>query len=81
MTFLPSLREDTSLIDVFKKFPATSRPLIEYREALLRGPSPLTEAERELIGAYVSALNACHYCHGVHRTTAQQFGIKPVLAY
>jgi uncharacterized peroxidase-related enzyme len=32
-------------------------------------------AERELIAAYVSGLNACTYCHGVHAATARAFGI------
>lgn len=75
MSVYPSLREDTSLLQVFKKFPVTARPLIEYYELLLRGASPFTVAERELIAAYVSGLNACHYCHGVHTATAEQFGV------
>jgi AhpD family alkylhydroperoxidase len=41
----------------------------------LRGPSPFTVAERELIAAYVSGLNACGYCHGIHRVTADAFGV------
>src|SRR5260370_698180 len=53
----------------------TFRPLLDYHQALLRGPSPLTEAERELIAAYVSGLNACRYCHGVHTATAEAFGM------
>jgi AhpD family alkylhydroperoxidase len=32
-------------------------------------------AERELIAAYVSGLNACRYCHGVPTATARAFGI------
>jgi len=32
-------------------------------------------AERELIAGYVSGLNACIYCHGVHEATAQASGI------
>ena len=28
-----------------------------------------------LIDAYVSGLNACHYCYGVHSQTAQAFGV------
>ena len=32
-------------------------------------------AERELIAAYVSGLNSCNYCHGVHAATAEQFGV------
>lgn len=75
MSFLKSLPEDAVLLHVFKAYPATSRPLIEYHEALLRGPSPLTVAERELVAAFVSGLNACHYCHGVHEATARKFGV------
>jgi uncharacterized peroxidase-related enzyme len=51
------------------------RPLLDYHQVLLRGPSPLTVAQREVIAAYVSGLNGCGYCHGVHRTTAQAFGV------
>ena len=43
----------------------------------MRRPSPFTPAERELIAAYVSGVNACHYCHGVHTRTAEAFGIAP----
>jgi uncharacterized peroxidase-related enzyme len=75
MGYLPSLRDDAVLLDVFRAYPETARPLLDYHQALLRGPSPLTVAERELIAAYVSGLNACRYCHGVHAATAQAFGI------
>jgi|SRR5918994_2478664 uncharacterized peroxidase-related enzyme len=75
MTYLPSLPENSVLLDVFRAYPETARPLLDYHQALLRGPSPLSVAERELIAAYVSGLNACAYCSGVHRTVAQAFGI------
>jgi len=76
MSFLHSLAsDDTTLLDIFKMFPETSRPLLAYHELLLRGSSPFTVAERELIAAYVSGLNACHYCHGIHRATAEHFGV------
>jgi uncharacterized peroxidase-related enzyme len=75
MPFLPSLRSRASLVDVFKAFPETSKPLIEFHEVLLRGPSPFTAAERELIAAYVSGLNGCRYCHGVHTATAERLGV------
>lgn len=75
MSFLKSLPPDAVLLDVFKAFPATTKPLIEYHEVLLRGPSPLSVAERELIAGYVSGLNACGYCYGVHEATAREFGI------
>ncbi|MDZ4307030.1 carboxymuconolactone decarboxylase family protein [Allopontixanthobacter sp.] len=60
---------------VFKLFPATVGPLLEYHDRVLRDPSPLTVAERELIAAYVSGLNACTYCHGSHVLAATAFGI------
>ncbi|RPI62459.1 MAG: peroxidase [Lysobacterales bacterium] len=79
MPYLRSLRAGASLIDVFKAFPATSTPLIEFHEVLLRGPSPFTGAERELIAAYVSGLNRCRFCHGVHTATAERMGVEPGL--
>lgn len=75
MTYLTSLSKDAKLLDVFRAFPDTVRPLLDYHETLMRGPSPLTVAERELIAAYVSGLNACGYCYGVHQTTAETFGV------
>jgi uncharacterized peroxidase-related enzyme len=76
MSFLPSLPKGAVLLDVFRKFPETSRPLLEFHEVLLRGPSPFSEAERELIAAYVSGLNHCRYCHGVHTATAEVLGVE-----
>jgi uncharacterized peroxidase-related enzyme len=79
MSLLASLGGEATLLDVFKKFPGTASPLIEYHEVLMRGPSPLQVAERELIAAYVSGLNACQYCHGVHTATAGHFGVPESL--
>src|SRR5215472_12863504 len=62
MAYLPSLPDDAVLLDVFRAYPQAAPPLLDYHQALLRGPSPLTEAEREPIAAYVSALNACRCC-------------------
>ena len=50
--------------------PETARPLSELAEVLLRGPSTLTRGERELIAAYVSALNDCRYCASSHSACA-----------
>src|SRR5216684_1266102 len=50
--------------------PETARPLSELTEVLLRGPSTLTRGERELIAAYVSALNDCRYCASSHSACA-----------
>jgi uncharacterized peroxidase-related enzyme len=75
MPYLSSLPDDAVLLQVFRRYPEYSRPLLDYHQLLLRGPSPFTEAERELIAAYVSGVNSCGYCHGVHAVTAETFGV------
>ena len=50
--------------------PETAGPMRELANVLLRGPSPLTSAERETIAAFVSARNDCHFCHASHRAAA-----------
>jgi uncharacterized peroxidase-related enzyme len=77
MSRFPSLPERPVLGDVFKRFPTGIAPLLEYHDILLRGPSPLTIAQRELLAAFVSGLNACGYCHGAHNTIAELHGISP----
>jgi len=52
--------------------PETSKPLNELAEVLLRSPSTLTRGERELIGAFVSSRNECHYCCSIHGAAAAQ---------
>jgi len=76
LSYLKSLPDDnTSLLELFKAYPDTVRPLLEYHQLVMRGPSAFTPAQRELMAAYVSGLNACGYCLGVHTVTAQQFGV------
>jgi AhpD family alkylhydroperoxidase len=80
MPFLPSVNVDDKVPHVLAKFnTGTGRPLIEYHEALLRGDSPFTVAERETMAAYISGVNACHYCHGAHTAAAGQFGVASEL--
>lgn len=50
--------------------PETARPLNELAEVLLRGPSSLTRADRELITTYVSAQDDCFFCQIVHGAVA-----------
>ena len=48
----------------------TGRPIRELTQILMRGPSTLTEGERELIATVVSAGNECTYCSTAHTATA-----------
>jgi uncharacterized peroxidase-related enzyme len=51
--------------------PDTAGPLNSLAEALLRGPSPLTPADRETIAAYVSRRNGCTFCAETHGAVAR----------
>jgi uncharacterized peroxidase-related enzyme len=75
MSWLKSLPSASRLLEIFQAFPETARPLIAYHEALLRGPSQFSAGERELIGAYVSALNGCDFCQAIHSQAAAALGI------
>ncbi len=75
MTKFPSLGDNTTVPDILKMSPDAGAALMELCEAVMRGPSALSPGERELISAYVSGINDCRYCHGVHSETAKAFGI------
>ncbi len=79
MTHFPSVSDAAGMLGALRLNPAASRRLIEYHTEVMRGPSALSPGERELIAAFVSALNACAYCHGVHEATARAFGQPPEL--
>jgi uncharacterized peroxidase-related enzyme len=79
MPRLRSLPQQPVMRDLYRAYPASCRPLGELTEAAMRGPSPFTQGQRELIAAYVSGLNACTYCHGTHTGVAAACGIPPDL--
>lgn len=49
----------------------TGRLLYELAETLLRSDSTLSQAERELIAAYVSSQNACTFCVSSHAAASR----------
>jgi uncharacterized peroxidase-related enzyme len=51
--------------------PDTGKHLYELVQVLLRGESPLTPADRELIAAYVSSGNGCKFCTDSHAAAAR----------
>ena len=50
--------------------PETAKPMRELAHVLLHEPNSLTPGERELIAAYVSSRNNCHFCHASHAAAA-----------
>lgn len=76
MSIYPSLKDPAYLEDLFLQFPRGTGPLIAFHDAVLRNEdSPLSIAEREIIAALVSGLNACAFCFGAHKTMAMAFGL------
>ncbi|ULQ55807.1 peroxidase-related enzyme [Flavihumibacter rivuli] len=51
--------------------PETGQHLYDLAQVLLRGESPLSEADRELIATYVSHLNQCYFCQNSHAAAAR----------
>jgi AhpD family alkylhydroperoxidase len=58
------------IVGLLAGYPRTGEQLSGLADALLRGPSSLTPAERETIGAYVSARNNCEFCASTHSAVA-----------
>jgi uncharacterized peroxidase-related enzyme len=75
MPFFPSLPDDATTKHVFTAHSEIYSHWVQVSQAILRGPSSLTPAQRELIGAYVSSFNACQYCYGGHRAAAELLGV------
>jgi AhpD family alkylhydroperoxidase len=56
----------------------TAEPLNELAEALLRTDEELSRGERELIAAWVSRGNECHYCTNSHlNSSLVHHGLPP----
>lgn len=76
MPKFPKLGDSATVPDILKMSPVAGAMLMELHEQIMRMPSSLSAGERELIAAYVSGLNQCRYCYGVHAETAKAFGFS-----
>src|ERR1019366_9116346 len=76
MTFFKSLPDDAGPPSVFAKYPQIYGPWSKLSQALMNGPSPLSQGERELILAYASGVAGCKFVYGAHSEVAYAWGIK-----
>lgn len=76
MTYFPSLPPDAGVRHILALNPVAGRALLDVHTAALRNEDSLSPQIKELIAAYVSGLNACQYCFGVHAETAKAFGVN-----
>ena len=75
---LKSLPPNAKVYEVFARRPEIFEPFTVACEKVMRGPSALEPGVRELLGAYVSRLNSCPYCHDVHNEAVKAYGIDAV---
>lgn len=75
MPFLPTFAGESNLMAVLMHNPERGQPLMAFTREVMRGESAFSPAERELIFAFVSGLNACAYCFGQHGHAARLLGI------
>ena len=76
MPFFPSLPEDAGPPSIFTKYPEIYGPWSKMSQALMNGPSPLTQGERELILAYAAGLGGCKFVCAAHSEVAYAWGVE-----
>lgn len=74
MAFLSAFDDGTTQLDLFRRWPEIAVPLGKLVQQLLRD-GPFSNEQAELIFAFTSGVNGCRYCYGIHKRTAEVFGI------
>jgi uncharacterized peroxidase-related enzyme len=75
MPFLPSLPADAGPPSIYNQYPQIYEPWSRMSEALMNGPSPLSQGERELILAYASGASGCEFVQVAHSEVAYAWGV------
>ena len=70
MSFIPLERHLPGITGLLEYRKDSAAPIRELTQILLRGPSTLTEGERELIATVVSSRNECRFCTAAHTAAA-----------
>jgi uncharacterized peroxidase-related enzyme len=75
MAHFESMPKHARMRDLLMRFPEKGAVLMSLAERFLRGTSELSDAQKEILFAYGSALNACDFCHISHKYTASELGV------
>lgn len=76
MPFFKSHKENAGPANVFSSYPDIYGLWSRMSEALMNGPSPLTQAQRELILAYAAGVAGCRFVYAAHSEVAYAWGIE-----
>ncbi len=74
MSYFSYSKRFKGVADVFLRSPQTYRPLLEFIEGVMLGPSELSKEQREILAAHVSLLNGCDFCVQAHIATLAALG-------
>ena len=75
MPYVTHLGAQPNLLDLYRRYPSIARYVLGLAETAVTLSERLTHGECEMLGAYISGLNACEYCHGIHKEAAVAAGI------
>lgn len=75
MPFFKYLDKYSDITDITFRDRKRMGPLDKAAQAIMRGTSTFSSAEKELFAAYVSGLNECQFCYGSHIAVAENFGV------
>lgn len=76
MPFFKSLRDNAGPPNIFKKYPELYGPWSDMSQAMMNGPSSLSQAERELILAFTAGVAGCTFVYVAHKEVAYEWGIE-----
>ena len=75
MAFIKALPDPTTAVTLWQLVPNAYAAWPELAGAIMQGESELSRGEKELIGAYSSALRGCTHCYTAHYPVAVAYGI------
>lgn len=75
MPFAKSLPENAGPPNIFAQYPEIYGPWSTMSQALMNGPSPFSQGERELILAYAAGVAGCIFVYVAHSEVAYAWGI------
>lgn len=73
MSYINLKNDAPGILGLMAFRPESALAINNLAETLLRGPSTLSQGERELIGGCVSYWNDCNFCHRAHAAVAEFF--------
>jgi uncharacterized peroxidase-related enzyme len=76
MAFFKSLPDGAGPANVFAKYPEIYSLWSNMSQALMNGPSPLSQGERELILAYAAGVAGCKFVYVAHSEAAYAWGVE-----